>query len=79
MAANEEMTRDRFKQEVALRVVDRILEAVGAKIVARFQGLEARSLASALSQFEEEKPRQIAAIAEAIADSVAGAMGPVLR
>lgn len=70
------MSRLRFKQEVALRVVDRIMESVAAKITARFTGLEDRALLNALSQFEEERPRQIAAIAESIADSVTGAMGP---
>lgn len=70
------MSRDRFKQEAALVVLDRLMEAVSNKIVKRFHGTEEASLSKSLLAFEESRASVIATLAESISDSVAGVMGP---
>lgn len=70
------MSRDRFKQEAALVVLDRLMAAVSEKIIHRFHGKEESSLSKSLLAFEESRASVIASLSESIADSVTAAMGP---
>lgn len=70
------MSRDRLKQEAALIVLDRIMEAVGEKIAARFEATGATALQKSLAQFEESRARVIGGVAEAISEGLALALGP---
>jgi vacuolar-type H+-ATPase subunit E/Vma4 len=72
----EAMSRERFKQEVALRVVDRMLEAVGHQIQKRFEKTYPENLRKSLNQFEELQALVVGAVAESIAEQVAVKMGP---
>jgi hypothetical protein len=72
------MSRERFKQEAALIVLDRVMEAVGSQFATRAKTLKTDTINKALGQFEEQRARVIGAVAEAIAEGVAIAMGPEL-
>lgn len=73
----EAMSQDRFKQEVALIVVDRMMQAVGEQIRARFSDVTIDGLTKSLQQFEQSRPKIMGRVAESIADAVAAALGPV--
>lgn len=72
------MSRDRFKQEVALIVVDRMMQAIADQVRKHFKDSSTQGITKALEQFEESRPKIIARVAESIADAVAAAMGPVV-
>ena len=78
LTSAQEMSRDRFKQEAALIVLDRMMEAVAGKIAVRFEGTDVHALSKSLSQFEECRGAVFGAVAEAIADAVTARMGPQL-
>lgn len=71
------MSRERFKQEVALIVVDRMTQAIADQIRKHFKDSTTNGITKALEQFEESRPKIVARVAESIADAVAAALGPV--
>lgn len=70
------MSRERFKQECALIVLDRLMEQMADKIQERFKGVAPTQLNKSLSQWEDTKARVVAGVVEAVADAVANALGP---
>lgn len=75
---SDAMTQERFKQEAALIVLDRMMEAVAQHVLERFKDQRLSTLAKGLEQFEESRPVVMARVAESIADAFTAALGPVL-
>ena len=71
-----EMTRERLKQEAALIVLDRLMQAVAGQVLDRFKEIRGEDLTKSLSQFEEHRSAQIGRLAESIAERLAIAIGP---
>lgn len=71
------MSQERFKQEAALVVLDRVMDATAAAVVAHFKDADNASLQKLLDGFEETKAKQLSRLVESIADAVTGALGPV--
>lgn len=71
------MSQERFKQEAALVVLDRVMEAAATNVLNIFQSADTASLQKLLDGLEETKAKQLARISESIADAVTGALGPV--
>lgn len=72
------MSNERFKQEAALVVLDRLMEATSESLLDRFSKLGSEALTHRMSIFEEHLPPILGALAEAIADGFVGKMGPDL-
>lgn len=72
------MSAERFKQEAALIVLDRLTQAGARDLVEHISRLNDTETQKLLEDLEAAEAKIIARVAESIADAVVGALGPVL-